>query len=152
MSFFVLKRISGNSEENLYSMLPNCSSITKLQFGNIKYWSSSEFPLILFKTKNDISVTPFKTKNGWLLYVPDGIGCFQCSKDSKAWTSYDFFSNFKWFYWSMIIFRKQILSDLPDRSPGLKMWGFQCTSEFCWEKEDVKTIVIRINWIDLKET
>ncbi len=48
-------------------MLPNCSSITKLQFGNIKYWSSSEFPLILFKTKNDISVTPFKTKNGWLL-------------------------------------------------------------------------------------
>jgi hypothetical protein len=28
MSFFVLKRISGNSEENLYSML---------QFGNIKF-------------------------------------------------------------------------------------------------------------------
>jgi hypothetical protein len=37
MSFLVLKRISGNSEENKCSMLPNWSSITKLQFGNIKY-------------------------------------------------------------------------------------------------------------------
>jgi hypothetical protein len=36
MSFLVLKRISGNSEEDQYFVLPNCSSITKLQFGNIK--------------------------------------------------------------------------------------------------------------------
>ncbi len=48
-------------------MLPNCSLVIELQFGNTKYWSSSEFPLTLIKTKNDISVTPFKTKNGWLL-------------------------------------------------------------------------------------
>jgi hypothetical protein len=61
MSFLVLKRISENSEEDHYSMLPNCSSITKLKFGNIEYKFSSEFLLILFKTKNDISVTPFKT-------------------------------------------------------------------------------------------
>jgi hypothetical protein len=39
------------------------AKITNLQFGNIKYRYSSEFPLIPFKTKNDISVT-FKTKNG----------------------------------------------------------------------------------------
>ncbi len=37
MSFFVLKRISANSEDDQYFMLLNCSSITKLQFGNIKY-------------------------------------------------------------------------------------------------------------------
>jgi hypothetical protein len=67
MSFLVLKRISGKSEKDQYFILPNCSLIIELQFGNIKYWSSSEFPLILFKTKKDISVTPFKTKNGWLL-------------------------------------------------------------------------------------
>ncbi len=37
MSFLVLKRISGNSEENLYSTLPNCSFVIELQFGNIEY-------------------------------------------------------------------------------------------------------------------
>jgi hypothetical protein len=35
MSFLVLKRI--NSEEDQYFVLPNCRSITKLQFGNIEY-------------------------------------------------------------------------------------------------------------------
>jgi hypothetical protein len=52
MSFLVLKRISGNSEENKYSMLPYFSLVTELQFGKIKYKFSLEFPLILFKTKN----------------------------------------------------------------------------------------------------
>jgi hypothetical protein len=65
MSFLVLKRISGNSEKDLYFKLPNCSLVIELQFGNIEYEFSSEFPLFLFKTKNDISVAPFKTKNGW---------------------------------------------------------------------------------------
>jgi hypothetical protein len=64
MSFLVLKRISGNSEEDRYFILPNCTLVIKLQFGNVEYKFSSEFPLILFKTKNEISVTPFKSKNG----------------------------------------------------------------------------------------
>jgi hypothetical protein len=64
MSLLVLKRISRNSEEDQYFILPNCSLVIELQFGNIEYWFSSEFPPTLFKTKNDISVTPFKTKNG----------------------------------------------------------------------------------------
>jgi hypothetical protein len=67
MSFLVLKRISENSEEDQYFILPNCSLVIELQFGNIEYKFSSEFTLTLFKTKNDISVTPFRTKNGGLL-------------------------------------------------------------------------------------
>jgi hypothetical protein len=37
MSFLVLKRISGNSEEDQYFVLPNCSLVIELQFGNIEY-------------------------------------------------------------------------------------------------------------------
>jgi hypothetical protein len=37
MSFLVLKRISGNSEEHQYFILPNCSLVIELQFGNIEY-------------------------------------------------------------------------------------------------------------------
>jgi hypothetical protein len=38
MSFLVLKKkISGNSEEDQYSMLPNCSLVIELKFGNTKY-------------------------------------------------------------------------------------------------------------------
>jgi hypothetical protein len=37
MSFLVLKRISGNSEEDRYFILPNCSLVIKLQFGNVEY-------------------------------------------------------------------------------------------------------------------
>ncbi len=48
-------------------ILPNCRLVIELQFGNIEYYLSPEFPLILFITKNDISVTPYKIKNGWLL-------------------------------------------------------------------------------------
>ncbi len=35
MSFLVLKRVSGNSEEDQYFILPNCSLVIELQFGNI---------------------------------------------------------------------------------------------------------------------
>jgi hypothetical protein len=51
MSFLVLKRISGSSEEDQYFILPNYSLVIELQFGNKEYEFSSEFPLILFKTK-----------------------------------------------------------------------------------------------------
>jgi hypothetical protein len=37
MSFLVLKRISGNSEEDQYFILPNYSLVIELQFGNIEY-------------------------------------------------------------------------------------------------------------------
>jgi hypothetical protein len=37
MSFLVLKRISGNSEKDQYFMLPNCSLVIEVQFGNIEY-------------------------------------------------------------------------------------------------------------------
>jgi hypothetical protein len=37
MSFLVLKRISINSEEDQYCMLPNFSFVIELQFGNIQY-------------------------------------------------------------------------------------------------------------------
>jgi hypothetical protein len=37
MLFFVLKKISGNSEEDQYFILPNCSLVIELQFGNIEY-------------------------------------------------------------------------------------------------------------------
>jgi hypothetical protein len=37
MSFLVLKRISGNSEEDQYFILSNCRLVIELQFGNIEY-------------------------------------------------------------------------------------------------------------------
>jgi hypothetical protein len=37
MSFFVLKRISGNFEEDQYFILPKRSLVIELQFGNIEY-------------------------------------------------------------------------------------------------------------------
>ncbi len=37
MSFLDLKRISGNSKEDQYFILPNCSLVIELQFGNIEY-------------------------------------------------------------------------------------------------------------------
>jgi hypothetical protein len=37
MSFLVLKTINGNSEEDQYFVLPNCSIVIELQFGNIEY-------------------------------------------------------------------------------------------------------------------
>jgi hypothetical protein len=37
MSFSVLKRVSGNSEEDQYFILPNYSLVIELQFGNIEY-------------------------------------------------------------------------------------------------------------------
>ncbi len=37
MSFLVLKIISGYSEEDKYFILPNCSLVIELQFGNIEY-------------------------------------------------------------------------------------------------------------------
>ncbi len=37
MSFLVLKRISGISEEDQYFILLNCSLVIELQFGNIEY-------------------------------------------------------------------------------------------------------------------
>jgi hypothetical protein len=61
--FLVLKRISGNSEDDQYFILPNFSSITKLQFCNIKYEFSSEFTLIFFL---------LKPKMGDCFYEPDG--------------------------------------------------------------------------------
>jgi hypothetical protein len=36
MSFLVLKRISGNPEDQ-YFIIPNCSLVIELQFGNIEY-------------------------------------------------------------------------------------------------------------------
>jgi hypothetical protein len=35
MSFLILKIFSGNSEEDQYFILPNCSLVIELQFGNI---------------------------------------------------------------------------------------------------------------------
>jgi hypothetical protein len=35
LSFLILKRISGNSIEDQYFILPNCSLVIELQFGNI---------------------------------------------------------------------------------------------------------------------
>jgi hypothetical protein len=37
MTFSVLKRISGKSEEDQYFILPNCSLVIELQFGIIEY-------------------------------------------------------------------------------------------------------------------
>ncbi len=52
-------------------MLPNCSLVIELQFGNIKYWSSSEFPLILLKPKTTFQWLLLKPKMGDYFYVPD---------------------------------------------------------------------------------
>jgi hypothetical protein len=37
VSFLILKRISGNSEEDQYFILSNCSLVIELQFGDIDY-------------------------------------------------------------------------------------------------------------------
>jgi hypothetical protein len=66
-------------------MLPNCSSITKLQFGNIKFGKiSSKFPLILFKTKNDISVTRGRRKAGTIHEIHTGVKKKKAPKAPKS--------------------------------------------------------------------